>query len=270
MRDFIAKKDARLFLFALQNLNLKFDYRNFILWTRFIESFQFDDEVVCSLVFIEHPAEFYIGISVRSNDGELLDKKIKRYSEGLAYLLIYHFPEAHIRVLEIDECLNVVANLADLTRIPKNLTLRNGDMFPHKGVEKIKILFARAIDPKITFDKLFEFYGKFYKEKPLSIERRIGVKNVYDERILTVLQNPILAYSFSCYPTKAQLEAAIQRDNVVELPEKDFDSKFIDAMSVPDEFVELVYRAESTSDLFDNPFVSLVSPKKVAELILSK
>jgi len=60
--------------------------------------------------------------------------------------------------------LNVVANLADLTRIPKNLTLRNGDMFPHKGVEKIKILFARAIDPKLLSINSLSFMGSFIEK----------------------------------------------------------------------------------------------------------
>jgi hypothetical protein len=265
MRDYIVKKDTALVLFAIQNLNLKCDYRNFLLWNKFIESFHYDDEVVCSLVFIEYPMEFYIGVSVRSNDPALLEKKIKRYSEGLAYLLIYHFPEAYIRVLGKDECLSVVINTVNLLTndIPENLVLLNGITIPRK------ILFTRAIDPKITFDKLFEFYEKYYREKQSSIEKRMGVKPVYDKRILDVLQHPILAYSFKIFPSRVQLEAELQEDNVCEMPEENFVDKFLDTMSVPDDLVGLVYKAESVSDLFDNPYVSLVSPKSVVELILS-
>ena len=54
MRDFIAKKDARLFLFALQNL-IKFDYRNFILWTRFINHFSLMMRLSAALSLLNIP-----------------------------------------------------------------------------------------------------------------------------------------------------------------------------------------------------------------------
>lgn len=270
MVNYIVKNDTKLVLFAVQNLNLKNNYRNLILWNKFIESFRYDDEVVCSLLFIDHPTEFYIGVSVRSDDPALLDKKIVRYSEGLAYLLIYHFPEANIRALETDECLNVVMNIASLNVISEDLTMLDSAELPPERVERVKIVFVRAINPRITLDKFFEFYEKHYRENPSSIERRMGVKSVLDERILAVLQNPVLAYSFSFFPSKIQLEKEIQKENVCNLPEDNFIDMFLDTMSVPDNIVGLIYEAESVSDLFDNRYVSLVPPKNVAELILIK
>ena len=85
-----------------------------MLWSKFIDSFRFDDEAACSLIFIDHPAEYYIGMSAITYDLMMLSKKKKSSSEGVAYLLIYHFPEAHIRVLEPEECINVVMNMTNL------------------------------------------------------------------------------------------------------------------------------------------------------------
>ncbi len=270
MVNYILKHDTALMLFDIKYLNLRKNYRNLLLWSKFIDSFRYDDEVVRNLVFIEHPTECFIGMSIRSSDKQLLEKKIKRYSEGLAYLLIYHFPNISARVLEVEECLSLVKNLETLNQIPRSLTKLNCEILPEARGNKVKILFVRSINPKIIFEKLLEFYTKELNQKPVSIEKRMGVKPIFDNRILDVLQNPIAAYSFTYFSNTEEFDEKLSSPNgISELPEEGFDNKFIAYMGVPDYLVDLINSAQSTSDLFDNQYLSLMSPEKVAELILN-
>ena len=165
MRNCLLKKDAAFMLFAVQNINLRSSYKNHLLCSKFIESFHYDDEVIRNLIIIEHPNEFYVGLSIRSEDKMLLEKKLKRYTEGLAYLLIYHFPEANVRVLEQDECLNVITNLLNLNQIPESLIVLNGKSLPETTGQRLKILFVRAIDPKIVFENSLSFIKKIAESK---------------------------------------------------------------------------------------------------------
>lgn len=293
MRNFIiVKENTGLALFGIQNLNLNYDYRNFLLWSSFLDSFRFDKRVAYTLVFVDHPTEYYIGISVKAEDPDLRERKIQRYMEKLAYHLIYHFPEAQIRILETDECLHLVLNvlnIVDSGGVPPDLAMldgsRKGLLEAVMGIGKIKTAFVRAIDPEITVDKLFKLYGKHYEENQPTIEERLGVKTLYiqtsyNERILSVLENPLLAYAFSFTPVKRKPpKFEEQFPTLMKMPPEmykkkeknplaDFVRKFFDSMSVPDDLVDLVYRAESVADLFNNPYVVLVSPKMAAKLIL--
>ena len=54
-----------------------------------------------------------------------------------------------------------VANLADLAKFQKSY-LEKWNM-SLKSVERLDIV-CTTIDPKITFDKLFEFYGSFIEK----------------------------------------------------------------------------------------------------------
>ena len=48
MRNCIFKENTGLVLFAIQNL-VKCDYRNLMLWSKFIDSFRFDMKLLAAL-----------------------------------------------------------------------------------------------------------------------------------------------------------------------------------------------------------------------------
>lgn len=266
IRNYIANKDTRFILFSLGNYKAN-DYKDVLLWEKLSKSFNYDHETTHNLVFIKHPRELYVGLSIRSDKESLLERKIKRYSEGLAYLLVYYFPESNIRVLNQRETLNAITNILNEEGIQESLIASAEEQKNIDG--EIRIIFSRAIDPRLPFGKLFEFYEKEQKDNPLSIDRRVGVKSAYDERILSVLKNPVLAYAFGKLSSQELLEKKTEEVKAECLPNKAMATGFFDIMGVPDEYVEMIHASKTSSDLFDNPRLFLTVPEKVMELIFN-
>lgn len=268
MRDYIVKENTALMLFAVKDMNIQDKQKEFLVWSKLMDSFHFDEEAVVNFIYINHPIETYIGISINTPNISLMHEKIRRYSEGLAYLLVFYFNSADIRVLNQDECIAVIDNLIHLNKIPQNLCSADKVFLEGTG-DKLKILFARVVDPGIILDKFYELSEGYRRQKADSIESRIGVKPKCDERILTVLKNAYLCYSFNYYSNIADRDKCVSKSNAAVISrDTEYINSFLDFMGVPNLFINKIIDAKSTHELFDNPDIVLVPPEIVAEFIL--
>lgn len=227
-------------------------------------SFHYDEEATLNLIYINHPLESYIGFSLTTSP-EIMEEKVKRYSEGLAYLLVYYFKEAEICVLTQDECLGVIENLIRLQKIPFNMRVVNQQQYMNGEHDWLQVVFARIVDPHLILDKFYEFYKGYKLQKTSAIETRIGVKPKCDTRILHILDNAYLAYCMRFYNSVKTRTDEISGKNSVGM---DLVRPFFEYMGVPDVYVQKIIDAKEITDLFGDPELILVPPETVAEFVL--
>lgn len=264
MQEYIVKENTALMFFAVKGMDIPDKQKELLVWTKLFDSFHYDEDAVVNLIYINHPLESYFGCSVRTKP-DLIPEKIKRYSEGLAYLLVYYFPQADIRVLSQDECLGIVANLANFRNIPRNLCVFDGQYMLGEH-DVMSVLFARNVDPQLILDKFYEFYKEYQLQKNSTLETRIGTKPKCDPRMLQILEHAYLAYCFRFVNLIKPINAAdCEPDKVKTM---DFLKPFFEFMGVPDIFVQKIAEAKNTVDLFDDPELILVPPEVVAEFAL--
>lgn len=260
--------DKALVVFSLNNIFKvvsEFDRaRKEDIWARLIRSFGYDKSTDLNLIYVDHPLRDYIGLSIKVKNKEDIEKKIKRYSEGLAYLLVYYFPEAEIEVLTRDECKNVPGNLLN-NGIVVDLGLPHGcPTLMGEGIY-MRTVFTRIIDHSLILDKLFELYPKGFEESYDSLETRVGMKPKCDQRILEVLQHPCLTYDFINHPTVEKRDEAIKKSqgNLIRAIEGHIE-EYVRFMGVPDIYVEKIRLAKSTSEMFDVQDLFLANPEATA------
>jgi len=266
MHDYIFKgEDTALMFFKVDNLDIADKYKELLVWSKFFNSFHYDENAVLNLIYINHPMESYIGFSVRTSP-EFLETKMERYAEGLAYLLLYYFRDIGIRILTQDECLTLVTNLTRIRNIPLSMCMQGYQCLNGKH-DRLQVLFARPVDPQLILDKFYEFYKGYRLQKTSNIETRIGVKPVCDPRILQILNNAYLSYCIRFYNFVPSKEDGnfIQEKLVTDM---NFIQQFFDNMGVPDIFLNKVKEAKNVTDLFDDPELILVPPETVAEFAL--
>lgn len=264
MHDYVFKgSDTALMFFWVDNLNIEDKHKEFLVWSKFFDSFHYDESATLNLIYINHPLESYIGFSLRTAP-EFLETKMKRYAEGLAYLLLYYFRDINICILTQDECLTLVENLMNIQKIPFNMCVQdcqylNGDR------DCLQVLFARPVNPQLILDKFYEFYKNYRLQKASELETRIGIKPACDSRILQILSNAYLSYCIRFY----NVVPAGQKGSAQEhIKDRDFIQPFFEYMGVPDIFLEKIEKAKNVSELFDDPELILVPPETVAEFAL--
>lgn len=266
MQHFITKGNTALMLFGLKRLNIKDKQKEFLVWAKLFDSFHYDEEATLNLIYINHPLESFIGFSLSATP-DILAEKVKRYSEGLAYLLVYYFKDADISVLTQDECLGVVNNLIGLRGIPLNMRIFD-QQYMNGEYDQLQVLFARVVDPQLILDKFCEFYQKYKLQRTSYLETRIGVKPKCDPRILQLLNNAYLAYNIRIFNV---IRIKNVGENLTDRgPIKNLDSvrPFFENMGVPDLYVQKIVEAKEITALLDDPELILVPPETVAEFLL--
>lgn len=263
MRAYITHQNTGLFLLKADRLQLNDQQKEFLVWSKLFDTFHFDPQADFHFVFIDHPLESYVGCSLKAHP-DMLEEKMKRYSEGLAHQLVYYFPESKLETLSEEKTTSVIHQLLK-GMVPETLCEKTDDQLPFPE-DQIRILFARIVDPRLIMEKFLQFYSKEIWADPTGIEQKEGFRPVCDERIMSILEHAYLAYSFTIYNSDDHKPPVLETDrHSVPMP---FVQEFIQHMGVPDMFLEGIKKARSTQELFDRPGMVLVSPEVTAEFLL--
>ena len=266
MANHIIKGNSALTLFSVQSANIDDKVKELFAWRNLINMFHYDADAICNLIFVNHPLETFVGLSVRCDEG-LLEQKALRYAEGMAFLLTSRFWHANVDVLTQEEALAVVCNLSALNGIPADL--RNEGSHKLDGAnDTLRLLFARVLNPQMVLEKANEFCRKDSLRSLGTLESRIGVRAAWDERMLYALPNPFLAYSFVYHASEEARDVAVATSETSVSRPIDFVQEFLNEMGVPDSYLYRIQKAKVAAEILETPDVCLVPPKTVAEYVL--
>lgn len=256
MTHFVTKDNVSLMLFRIEEDQVPPNMR-FNRWQKLLSCFHYGAGVDLHIVYIQLLGQHHIGFSLRAQQD--VEIRAKRYAEGMAYQLMYHFQRSEIVPMEHDEVLELLTVLEDL----QELANKHHD----KKVPLARFVFAQVVNPLLILDKFAQFYLADQKAAPTSLENRIGIKPKCDSRLVPLLEQAYLGYRFNFYATKsaAAESAKSGREDVVE--ENRLES-FLEHMMVPHKYLHLLQWATSTTEMFDAGTIQLLTPTQVAELII--
>lgn len=265
------KEGLVLFEVKYSYINIEKIFDGFV---KILSSIQYSNNYTYNLIFINHPYTNYIGFSlmngfydndnVSESDVVIFKEKLKRYRDGLNYLLHNNFKDIDIKELSEEETLVVLKNLYNLKYIPKCLHEENSE---DSLEEKIQIVFSRPINGAIIMDKMIEFYEKYKQYNEYDF--KMGIKEPIDKRIFDYLQNPYLTYPFTFFRSEECLEKNKKIKKDIDKVDLVLVMEFFDIMGVPDRYIDYIYQTNNIFELLDNNIIQLSNPENSTKTILN-